>query len=219
MKLSHIFEQYQLKKNHENRQNDEENIIDMIVTDDLQIINLNLEIPRGVISKQDDDAVDFIKQLCTLTKSNNGQQNTNHLLDLFDDCKNENIIKIFKPIIKLINTNHGGYSEWYIPSHQELEELNHVEDFIGAKISRQFKIKKDWDEIKLYVMDYCLLQKFNQEPFKSKLLDTGDEYIMEGNWWGDKFWGVCLKTNIGDNNLGKLIMQIRSSLKNEYIKY
>ena len=34
MKLSHIFEQYQLKKNNENRQNDEENIIDMIVTDD-----------------------------------------------------------------------------------------------------------------------------------------------------------------------------------------
>ena len=38
MKLSHIFEQYQLK-NHENRQNDEENIIDIIVTDDLQIVN------------------------------------------------------------------------------------------------------------------------------------------------------------------------------------
>ena len=34
MKLSHIFEQYQLKKNNENRQNDEESIIDMIVTDD-----------------------------------------------------------------------------------------------------------------------------------------------------------------------------------------
>ena len=39
MKLLHIFEQYQLKKNHENRQNNEENIIDMIVTDDLQIVN------------------------------------------------------------------------------------------------------------------------------------------------------------------------------------
>ena len=63
MKLSHIFEQYQLKKNNENRKNDEDNIIDMIVTDDLQIINLNLDIPRGVISKQDDDAVDFIKQI------------------------------------------------------------------------------------------------------------------------------------------------------------
>ena len=63
------------------------------------------------------------------------------------------------------------------------------------------------------------MQKFNQEPFKSKLLDTGDEYIMEGNWWGDKFWGICLKTNTGNNNLGKLIMQIRNTLKNEYIKY
>ena len=137
MKLSHIFEQYQLKKNHENRQDDEESIIDMIVTDDFQIITLDLEIPRGVISKQD-DAVDFIKQLCTLTKSNNGEQNTNHLLDLFDDCKNENIIKIFKPIISLINTNHGGYSDWYIPSTKELEELKHVDDFIGAKISSNF---------------------------------------------------------------------------------
>ena len=39
MKLSHIFEQYQLKKNNENRQDDEESIIDMIVTDDFQIVN------------------------------------------------------------------------------------------------------------------------------------------------------------------------------------
>ena len=149
MKLSHIFEQYQLKKNHENRQNDEENIIDMIVTDDLQIITLNLEIPRGVISKQDEEAVDFIKQLCTLTKSNNGQKNTNHLLALFDDCKNENILKIFKPIVKLINTNHGGYSDWYIPSTKELEELKHVDDFIGANISSNFSYSEKNDKINI----------------------------------------------------------------------
>ena len=85
----------------------------------------------------------------TLTKSNNGEQNTNHLLDLFDDCKNENIIKIFKPIISLINTNHGGYSDWYIPSSKELEELKNVEDFIGAQISSNFSYSENNDKINI----------------------------------------------------------------------
>lgn len=60
-----------------------------------------------------------------------------------------------------------------------------------------------------------MIQKFNKEPFKSKLIATGDLYIQEGNLWNDKFWGVCLKTNTGQNILGKLIMEIR----NEISKY
>lgn len=34
---------------------------------------------------------------------------------------------------------------------------------------------------------------------------------MEGNTWGDKVWGVC--DGIGENNLGKTLMRIRSEQK------
>lgn len=81
------------------------------------------------------------------------------------------------------------------------------------KRGRLIEIRSDWHDIKIDVMKECLRQKFNQEPYRSKLLATGTESIQEGNWWNDKFWGVCLKTNKGQNNLGKLIMEIRNELQ------
>jgi len=77
------------------------------------------------------------------------------------------------------------------------------------KASRSITLRQDWESIKVKTMTECLVQKFSQEPFKSKLKATGNLHIQEGNMWNDKFWGVCLKTNKGQNILGKLIMHIR----------
>lgn len=79
------------------------------------------------------------------------------------------------------------------------------------KESKKWNIRRDWEDIKLDVMEYGLRQKFNQEPFKSKLIATGNQNIQEGNFWNDVFWGVDLKQNpnIGENHLGRLIMKIR----------
>jgi len=88
------------------------------------------------------------------------------------------------------------------------------------KASYKFKkseLVQNFDEIKVDVMRECLIQKFNQEPFKSKLIATGDLHIQEGNLWNDKFWGFCLKTNQGQNILGHLIMEIRKELL-KYVK-
>jgi hypothetical protein len=76
--------------------------------------------------------------------------------------------------------------------------------------SREVELRSDWNEVKLQVMEDVLRIKFSQEPFKSKLISTGDEVIQEGNYWGDSFWGVDLKTGKGVNHLGKLLMQIRN---------
>lgn len=70
-----------------------------------------------------------------------------------------------------------------------------------------------WEPMfKISVMRELIQQKFSQEPFRSLLLSTGDVEIQEGNWWRDKFWGVCLRTGIGKNNLGKVIMDFRHYL-------
>jgi len=69
-----------------------------------------------------------------------------------------------------------------------------------------------WDKKKMIVMESCLNKKFNQEPFRSMLLTTGDQDLQEGNNWGDTFWGVSLKTGQGQNHLGKLIMLKRDQL-------
>lgn len=83
--------------------------------------------------------------------------------------------------------------------------------------SKEISIVDNWDDIKLGLMEGLLNQKFRQEPFKTQLLNTGDENIQEGNEWGDKFWGVDLKSspNIGENHLGRLIMKIRDKIKEE----
>lgn len=78
--------------------------------------------------------------------------------------------------------------------------------------SKTIKLISTWDEVKVPLMRHCLEQKFQKEPFRSKLITTGDQFIQEGNNWGDKFWGVDLKTGVGENILGKLIMEIRSQL-------
>ncbi|MCB1712420.1 MAG: NADAR family protein [Candidatus Riesia sp.] len=84
------------------------------------------------------------------------------------------------------------------------------------KMGREIEIRDDWEDIKLSVMMYGLREKFYQNTsLGDKLLATGSENIVEGNYWNDTFWGVDLKQNpnIGENHLGRLLMDVRKSLK------
>ena len=64
----------------------------------------------------------------------------------------------------------------------------------------------------------ALRTKFSIKGLKEKLLATGDEELVEGNFWHDNFWGVCSCSkcgNKGQNKLGKLLMQVREEIKND----
>jgi predicted NAD-dependent protein-ADP-ribosyltransferase YbiA (DUF1768 family) len=53
--------------------------------------------------------------------------------------------------------------------------------------------------------------KFANHPeLLKQLLATGDEELVEGNGWGDRFWGKV--DDIGENNLGKILMGVRREL-------
>jgi ribA/ribD-fused uncharacterized protein len=80
---------------------------------------------------------------------------------------------------------------------------------------KRVRLVDHWESIKFGVMETCLRAKFNQEPFKSKLLATGNQNIQEGNNWSDKEWGIDLTVNpnVGENHLGRLLMKIRHELK------
>lgn len=51
------------------------------------------------------------------------------------------------------------------------------------KYSKHIELKDNWNDIKLQVMEDCLRLKFNQEPFKTMLIETGKHYLQEGNDW------------------------------------
>ena len=70
-------------------------------------------------------------------------------------------------------------------------------------------------ERKLQVMEELLFRKFSgKEPLLTRaLMWTGDAELIEGNDWGDSFWGVC--NGRGENNLGRLLMKVREALFEE----
>ena len=63
---------------------------------------------------------------------------------------------------------------------------------------KKLKLRDDWEDIKLAVMETVTNIKFQQKKFAYKLLATGDADLIEGNTWGDTFWGVC--NGIGENS-------------------
>ena len=80
------------------------------------------------------------------------------------------------------------------------------------RAGRNVKLRPDWDQVKLSIMENLVRQKFtNNLILKKRLLDTGSQEIQEGNAWNDTFWGVC--RGQGQNNLGKIIMKIRDELR------
>ena len=57
--------------------------------------------------------------------------------------------------------------------------------------------------------------KQNDDLMRMLLIDTGNEELVEGNYWGDSFWGVDLKTNEGENHLGIILMELRDEFRKE----
>jgi len=81
---------------------------------------------------------------------------------------------------------------------------------LGSKI----ELREDWDDIKLDVMYDLNKKKFKDINLKKMLLATGDRLLVEGNNWGDRFWGQDPIGN-GRNYLGKILMRIRDELRDE----
>jgi len=78
------------------------------------------------------------------------------------------------------------------------------------------KSVENWDEKQLGVMGAVCEQKFRQNAdLADKLLATGDAELIEGNPWGDTYWGVSFQTGEGENWLGRILMRTRDKLREE----
>ena len=61
----------------------------------------------------------------------------------------------------------------------------------AKRLGRKLKVVEDFDEIKTAVMILLLFEKFEDPELREKLSATGNEELIEGNTWGDTYWGVC----------------------------
>lgn len=82
----------------------------------------------------------------------------------------------------------------------------------AGRHERMSKIEKSqWDNYKkLVLMKQLLKLKFDNPDLQQKLIATYPEELIEGNYWHDTYWGVC--EGVGENHLGKLLMEIRNEL-------
>ncbi|MCK9442220.1 MAG: NADAR family protein [Methanothrix sp.] len=81
----------------------------------------------------------------------------------------------------------------------------------AKSIGRHLELRPYWHNIKIAIMTDLVAKKFAIRELQIKLLDTGNEELVEKNWWNDVFWGVC--NGIGENNLGKILMNIRENIR------
>jgi ribA/ribD-fused uncharacterized protein len=78
-------------------------------------------------------------------------------------------------------------------------------------LAKKFKyVREDWLKFRLGLMYRLLKLKFEIPELREALLLTNGYELVEGNWWGDHYWGVC--DGVGENNLGKLLMKIRDEV-------
>ncbi|MCB5873877.1 NADAR family protein [Blautia coccoides] len=95
---------------------------------------------------------------------------------------------------------------------QEQRQFYHLTDPAEAKqLGRTVTLRPDWNKVKIRFMYEICFAKFQQHPdLKQALLATGKTQLIEGNTWGDRYWG-CVD-GFGENHLGIILMDIRSKL-------
>lgn len=149
--------------------------------------------------------------------------------------------KVFKMAIKFyrVNEAYGCFSnfskhgfefdgkEWMTSEHYFQAQKFIGSDFAeeirlaktpmeAAKMGRERnkRIRKDWEQVKDEIMLKAVLQKFiTHSDIRNILVSTGNEEIIEDTT-GDYYWG-CGTAGTGKNMLGKILMDVRSLLREE----
>lgn len=95
----------------------------------------------------------------------------------------------------------------------------------SKKLGRSLPNRPDWQACSIRAMRDALALKFtfdgaDGEQLANILLETGDELLVEGNTWGDRFFGMVKDDNgiyRGQNWLGSLLMLRRAELRAEVL--
>lgn len=93
---------------------------------------------------------------------------------------------------------------------EDRSKFLYCEAGVAKRLGKKVRLRGGWEDIKISIMEELLRKKFNIKEFKARLLQTEDNELIEGNYWFDRYWGVC--QGVGRNELGKLLMKIRADL-------
>lgn len=78
----------------------------------------------------------------------------------------------------------------------------------AKRFGQTIQLRDNWNSMRIKMMYLCVEQKFLQNfDLRCRLIATKDAELIEGNNWGDTFWGVC--DGVGENHLGIVLMNTR----------
>lgn len=111
-------------------------------------------------------------------------------------------------------SNEAAFQAQKCMTEEEKMEFIQLRPSASKKLGCRVKLRPDWEEVKVGLMEEIVRAKFTQnEELKALLLATGEANLEEGNTWHDTCWGVDAKTGEGQNHLGKILMKIRDELR------
>ena len=110
--------------------------------------------------------------------------------------------------------NEAAFQAQKTYSKEERIEFTTLEPRDAKRRGRRVRLREDWEQVKDRIMEEIVRAKFSQnEELKEQLLATGDAQLVEGNRWNDRYWGVDIRSGVGENHLGKILMKVRSELR------
>lgn len=110
--------------------------------------------------------------------------------------------------------SEAAYQAQKCESYEQRKQFQEMDPSRAKRKGRHVILRHNWDKIKITEMLEIVRCKFQQnEDLKERLLATGDAHLEEGNDWGDTIWGTV--NGKGQNNLGKILMQVREELKDK----
>jgi ribA/ribD-fused uncharacterized protein len=115
----------------------------------------------------------------------------------------------------------GTHVEGEYQARKTLPISSHIEKMKpgdAKRAGKKVKLRPDWEQVKLRIMDELVMAKFVDHPeLREKLLATRDVELIEVNAWGDRFWGMChdpvTGQMAGKNHLGLTLMGVRDWLR------
>jgi ribA/ribD-fused uncharacterized protein len=117
---------------------------------------------------------------------------------------------------------YGSVENAYVAQKTDDEEIRlqiqKMKPLESKKFGKTISLVTDWESKKLNVMRHLIKEKFSDKnkELMTKLMETRNTLLEEGNYWKDTFWGVDMHTGKGLNWLGKIIMDRRTELQNNW---
>ena len=85
--------------------------------------------------------------------------------------------------------NEAAFQAQKCTSDSEKIQFTKLNPSEAKKLGRRVNLRKDWEAVKVKIMEEIVREKFTQNTeLADKLLATGDAYLEEGNIWGDRIW-------------------------------